>query len=520
MSNMKIKCNGGLRERSREIDTSEPKKYSQKDCSSSSEKNTQENLVQRARQILHLLKEEALACFPLFPEAFGLLLPHPAPDAMDAALGTDGSLLYFDAEKVCALFQKNPGQLRWMYLHVYLHLICGHVVRHDGSCEVLPERQNLSCENPSGQQFWNNCDATVSILAYLMILPVKNSRTSSICSAQKLFQIPEPAAELLGTQKRRRLAECCFNPEELIRNQRFDDLLRIFHSDSHEHWPSGHLESSSTDERARATGEDEGKHLQSHRLPAKENRIDTFSREAVLEKIQQKLQKELESGYGRRGLAPGTFIQDADLKQQDSMDYHHFLSRFTVPREEAILDTDSFDYIPYHYGLTYYGNLPFIEPLEYKEVNRLDELAIAIDTSGSCSGRIVQRFLEETWSILRQRENFFSKMRLHLIQCDSMIQEHRIFTSVEEWEDAVPSLQILGHGNTDFCPVFELLEKLIQQREIRNLRGLLYFTDGDGIFPRTAPSFDTAFVFLNQATEKHKIPDWGIRLNLNLPEEF
>ena len=32
-----------------------------------------------------------------------------------------------------------------------------------------------------------------------------------------------------------------------------------------------------------------------------------------------------------------------------------------------------------------YGNLPLIEPLEYKEVNRLEELVIAIDTSGSCS---------------------------------------------------------------------------------------------------------------------------------------
>ena len=60
----------------------------------------------------------------------------------------------------------------------------------------------------------------------------------------------------------------------------------------------------------------------------------------------------------------------------------------------------------------------------------------------------------------------------------------------------------------------------IQKGEIRQLRGLLFFTDGDGIFPPTAPSFDTAFVFLNHETEKHAIPDWGIRLNLNLPDVF
>ena len=44
------------------------------------------------------------------------------------------------------------------------------------------------------------------------------------------------------------------------------------------------------------------------------------------------------------------------------------------------LDTESFDYIFDNYGMEHYGNLPLIEPLEYKEVNRLEELVIAIDT--------------------------------------------------------------------------------------------------------------------------------------------
>ena len=48
------------------------------------------------------------------------------------------------------------------------------------------------------------------------------------------------------------------------------------------------------------------------------------------------------------------------------------------------LDLDSFDPVAYHYGLMYYGNFPFIEPPETREGNRLEELVIAIDTSGSC----------------------------------------------------------------------------------------------------------------------------------------
>ncbi|MFQ7786761.1 MAG: hypothetical protein ACLRIP_01095 [Blautia massiliensis (ex Durand et al. 2017)] len=59
--------------------------------------------------------------------------------------------------------------------------------------------------------------------------------------------------------------------------------------------------------------------------------------------------------------------------------------------------------------MEHYGNLPLIEPLEYKEVNRLEELVIAIDTSGSCDGETVRRFLGETYSILSEKENFSIK---------------------------------------------------------------------------------------------------------------
>ncbi|MCC8136657.1 MAG: VWA-like domain-containing protein [Clostridiales bacterium] len=257
--------------------------------------------------------------------------------------------------------------------------------------------------------------------------------------------------------------------------------------------------------------------------------------------------------HGRgSGKEPAARQETAVLSRRDEIDYRTLLRRFCVPREEAVPDLDSFDYVPYLYGQScsrecsstltepqFQSNqsaagltrqfpirqssekppnapaasanmrLCLIEPLEYSEVNRLDELAIAIDTSGSCSGELVQRFLEETWSILRQRENFFSHMRLHLIQCDSMIQEYRIFTSAEEWEEALGDLKIQGYGNTDFRPVFELLDDQIAKKEIRTLRALLYFTDGDGIYPREAPPYETAFLFVNQDSIKGRVPDWA-----------
>ena len=36
---------------------------------------------------------------------------------------------------------------------------------------------------------------------------------------------------------------------------------------------------------------------------------------------------------------------------------------------------------------------------------------------------------------------------------------------------------------------------------MRNLKALIYFTDGDGIYPRQKPDYETAFVFVKK-TEK------------------
>ena len=59
--------------------------------------------------------------------------------------------------------------------------------------------------------------------------------------------------------------------------------------------------------------------------------------------------------------------------------------------------------------------MPLIEALEYKEVRKIEELAIVIDTSESCSGEYVRRFLEETFAILTNKDNFFRKMNFSTV---------------------------------------------------------------------------------------------------------
>ena len=128
--------------------------------------------------------------------------------------------------------------------------------------------------------------------------------------------------------------------------------------------------------------------------------------------------------------------------------------------------------------------MPLIEHLEYQEVNRMEELVIAIDTSGSCSAATVRRFMEETYGILSDHENFFRKMNLYIIQCDSFIQDVIHVTCEDDWKNYLTHITIHGRGGTDFRPVFAYVQNLRNTGALRNLKGLLYFTDGDGTVKR------------------------------------
>ena len=153
--------------------------------------------------------------------------------------------------------------------------------------------------------------------------------------------------------------------------------------------------------------------------------------------------------------------------------------------------------------------MPLIEPLEYKEVRRLEELVIAIDTSGSCSPETVSRFLSETYEILSRQENFFKKMKVYFIQCDCTIQDVRLIQSKEDWLDYAHDIRIRGRSGTSFTPVFEYVAALRERKELKNLKALLYFTDGDGAYPTQAPNYETTFVLLKEASHPELLPPWA-----------
>lgn len=227
--------------------------------------------------------------------------------------------------------------------------------------------------------------------------------------------------------------------------------------------------------------------------------------------------------HGRQGREfrskAGDRREEAGLKKREGYDYHDFLRQFMVLREDRLLDLDCFDPVYYTYGLTAYDNMPFIEPLETKEVMRLQELVIVIDTSGSCSGRLVRFFLEETWSVFGQAENFFDHFHVRILQCDAIVQEDVKITSLREADDYMKNLVIRGGGGTDFREAFRYVKHLQKKGELRHLKGILYFTDGFGTFPETPPDCRSTFIFLKNRFSEVAVPYWADKLLLELPED-
>ena len=57
--------------------------------------------------------------------------------------------------------------------------------------------------------------------------------------------------------------------------------------------------------------------------------------------------------------------------------------------------------------------------------------------------------------------------------------------------------------------MFRYVEELRRKKELSNLRAMIYFTDGDGIYPRIAQDYETAFVFVKRTEGMRQVPKWA-----------
>ena len=173
------------------------------------------------------------------------------------------------------------------------------------------------------------------------------------------------------------------------------------------------------------------------------------------------------------------------------------------------LDDEEFDYIYYSYGLRELDGIALVEPLEYRETPQIRDFCIAIDTSGSCSGPLVETFASKACGMLLESASVGDETRIWMVQCDSQVQDTRLLRTRDDVADWLSSLELKGFGGTDFRPVFELMDRMTDDGTVANWEALIYFTDGQGTFPDQAPPWDTAFVFVDEAGS---CPAWATRV--------
>ena len=461
--------------------------------------------AQQGQAILQAVRTRLQLRFPSLALALGAMPDKPRAD-LAAVLGTDGCFLYFQPERLLWQYQDDGKETEQTYLHLCLHALYLHMLVERGRKRRLWETA---------------CDWTVEyrLEAWTGSLHREPAEWIAGTVHPSDSQGPEWEGSDLRDRWFRQLETLAQPVQEEAayrwlqeHPEREPELRRLFRRDAHpwQQVPEGERS------QPRATGSQEtggeGANLEA-RLHALKQMQETARR---WNHIQGQSGTQAGGHQGRRGALGGSGQETPVLERRKSLDYRQFLKRYAVFREERQLDMENFDYLPYLYSREHYEKLLFLEPLEYAEVHRLEELVIAIDTSGSCSGKVVQRFLEETYQIFSETENFFRRMRVAVIQCDAMIQDCTILHSQEEWEAYGKNLKVQGLGGTDFRPVFRLVEEMRQKKQLRNLKGLLYFTDGDGIYPSQPPPYETAFVFLNDAYEKGQPPEWAVKLNLKL----
>ncbi|MBQ9034007.1 MAG: metallopeptidase, partial [Lachnospiraceae bacterium] len=229
----------------------------------------------------------------------------------------------------------------------------------------------------------------------------------------------------------------------------------------------------------------------------------------------EKIEADLDIMGKERSQEYGSLSRILRFESRKRTDYREFLQRFSVLREEAGIDPDSFDYGFYYYGMEMYGNMPLIEENEMREIRKVDSLVIAIDTSASCQKVLVQQFLNETADLLSGIGSFFKKTEIHLIECDDRVQNDRVITDLSQLQQYAQGFEVKGGFGTDFRPVFNYIEDLRAAGKLENLKGLMYFTDGFGEYPKKPTDYDTAFVFFrDEELDDTGVPDWAIKLFL------
>ena len=442
-----------------------------------------------ARDVLRLSRNQILVNLRFLDAALSRLTP---VESEAVPFATDGQYLAYDPRHVLLSYKADRAAPVRDYLHAVLHCVYRHMFVHS---LVDQAAWDLACD--------------IAVEHSITQLGLRAAEAAREARQGVVYQQLQKDVGLLTAEKvYRYLLDHPLHPIRLIQWQ------ELFRGDDHAPWYMTDEEKAAIGMGGGAFGDGEGEGEGDDGSVA----MAVYGSEADWREISERIEIDMASFSKGQGKDPGSLLQNLREVNRERYDYAAFLKKFAVRGEAMKINDDEFDQIFYTYGLKLYKKMPLIEPLEYKEVKRIREFVIAIDTSGSVAGETVQRFVQKTYNILKSTESFFSRINLHIIQCDAAIQEDAKITSQEAFDDYPKTVRLRGLGGTDFRPVFAYVDKLLEQHEFQNLKGLIYFTDGWGTFPTQMPPYNTAFVFLQEEYNNLTVPPWAIKLILKNEE--
>lgn len=345
-------------------------------------------------------------------------------------LATNGKYLYYSTEQLMRVFQKNTKFLERAYLHSIFHCMFSHLwIRKNRNPAIWNIACDIAVEYNIDSLTCDNLKRPLSLLREQTYTEIINQYTvlSAASSYRYLWQLSDEKLQVLQQE---------------------------FYTDSHKYWP-------------------------------KEEKITPI--QAKLQNQWNKIAKQSAMNMEQQGSTQGELSSNLEQEWQmkrGKYSYKEFLRKFAMLKEELHCNQDEFDLGYYTYGLSYYKNMPLIEPCESKETLSIREFVIVVDTSYSTNGTLIENFLRETYRILTEHRYFRGRCNIHILQCDNQIQSDHEIHSAKELEQHLQNFTILGGGGTDFRPAFEYINNLMEQKKLMHLQGVLYFTDGKGTYPQ------------------------------------
>ena len=397
------------------------------------------------------------------------------PETNITGMGTDGFGIYFYPDALIYLYKKDRIYINRAYLHIVFHCLFGHL--------TIPKTVDTA--------LWDLA-ADIAVESIIDGLSVRAVRRYVSPYRKKVYQSLREKMKVLtvaGIYQVLEEKEAGREEDTWIGEADFEKRRGEFFVDDHQLW--------------------------NQEIPPQK----MMERQKEWKEENEKLQTKMETFAKEASEDAEALAEQVRVENRTRYDYKKFLRKFSVLKEEIQVDPDTFDYIFYYYGMEMFGNVPLIEPQETKEVHKVEDFVIAVDTSMSCKEELIRKFLEQTYSVLSESESFFRKICVHIIQCDDKVQSDVVIHNQEEMERYMEQFEIHGFGGTDFRPVFGYVNELIAKKAFRRLRGLIYFTDGYGTFPAKKPLYETAFIFLKEDYSDVDVPAWAMKLILE-PEQL